>query len=171
MPLLVPVIDPYSGADRPAAWAWCWRTNFDHKSKTARLDYEVYASAEAAYADPPLKPILSLSVDVRPERQPAVYGSPPLLSPYVPAEYRTVRDPGTNGPEDEGERELVAPARNPVYGDPPLIRPSIPSFDELIAANLSAYGLLQVAVDQLGLDALPEFEGGAMIASGPPEGG
>lgn len=170
MPLRVPIIDPHTGEPRPDAWAWCWRTNFDHKAKTARLDYEVYANTGAAYAQPPFKPILNLAVDVLPERQEAVHGSPPLISPYKPAEYRVVREAGTDGPDDEGEVELVSPAQDPVYGPAPLLKPAIPSFDEMIAANQAAYGLLQIAVDQLGLDALPELAAGAIIPPGPPEG-
>lgn len=169
MPLLIPIIDPHTGESRPTAWAWCWRTNFDHKAKTARLDYEVYASPEAAYAQPPLKPMMEIAIDVKPESQPAAHGSPPLISPYVPAEYRTVREPGTNGPDDPGEFELVSPAQDPVYGPAPLIRPAIPSFDELIAANLTAYGLLQIAVDQLGIDVVPELAEGQIIPPGQPE--
>jgi len=171
MPLLVPIVDPHSGDPRPNAWAWCAETNFSHRAKTARLVYEIFASPEAAYADPPLKPLLTLALDIRPEAQPAVYGSPPLLSPYAPAEYRTIREPGANGPDDEGEYELVSPAQDPVYGPAPLLRPAIPSYDELVDANQAAYGLLQIAVDELGLDALPEFAGGSIIPPGPPEEG
>lgn len=169
MPLLVPIIDPHSGESRPTAWAWCWKTNFDHKAKTAHLEYEVYASPEAAYAQPPLKPILVLAIDVGPERQAAEYGSPTLISPYVPAVYRTVREPDPDDPSDPGEYELVSPAQDPVYGPAPLLRPEVPSFEELIAANQTAYGLLQLAVDQLGIDALPELADGSIIPPGQPE--
>lgn len=169
MPLLVSLTDPHDGGQRSAAWAWCRRSNFDFGAKTARLEYEVYASPEAAYANPPLQPLISLVLNVKPEAQPAVYGSPPLLSPYVPAEYRVIREPDPEDPDDEGEVELVSPAQDPVYGEPPLLRPAIPSFDELIAANETAYGLLQVAVDQLGIDSLPEFAEGAIIPPGQPD--
>lgn len=171
MPLTVPITDPHSGDPRPNAWAWCRISNFDHGAKVGLLVYEVYASPEAAYADPPRPPLLTLRLDIKPEAQPARYGPPPLISPYIPPEYETltIREPGTNGPDDEGEYEAVevSPGQDPVYGSPPLIRPAIPSYDELISANQMAYGLLQLAVDQLGLDALPEFDGGTII---PPEG-
>lgn len=169
MPLLVSTTSPHTGEPLPRTWVWGPRFSFDVEAKTGAITYKGYASPEAAYARPPLEPLIQLTVTIRPERQPAVYGPAPLLSPYVPAQYRTTREPGTNGPDDEGERELVAPAQDPVYGPEPLLRPEVPSFDELVAANPVAYGLLQQAVDQLALDVLPEFAGGAIIPPGPPE--
>jgi len=160
MPLIVPITDPYSGEPRPAAWAWCRISNFDHGAKVGYLEYEVYASAAAAYSQPPLPPCLTLALHIKPERQPAVYGPPPLISPYVPPV--VIRDPGTNGPDDPGE---MTPAVDPVYGPAPLLRPEIPSFDEMLAANATAYGLLQRAVDQLAIDSIPELSAGVIEGS------
>ncbi len=169
MPLSVSIIDPHTGETLPHGWAWGYEISLNSKTKTGRIVYEAYATTPAAYAVPPLEPIMGRSVEIRPERQEAVYGSPPLLTPYKPAEYRTVREPRTNGPDDPGEFELVSPAQDPVYGPAPLVRPAVPSFDEYLAAHPEIFALLMGAVDRIGLDVVPEFAGGVVVPPGPPE--
>jgi len=166
MPIIAPVKDPFSTDSLPTAWAYCAEFSYSQRSKRLRALFDVYRDAASAYADPPVRPIKMVEINVGPDRQPAQYGPPPLISPYVPPVFETVsiREPGTNGPDDEGEFERVevSPAQDPVYGPAPLIQPEIPSFDELVGANLSAFLAIRAAVDGLALEGLPEFAGGTI---------
>lgn len=166
MPLIVSIKDPFSLASLPAAWAYCAEFSYSQRSKRLRAVFDVYRDAASAYAIPPVRPINTVEINVGPDRQPAQYGSPPLLSPYVPAVYETVtiREPGTNGPDDPGEFEKVevSPAQDPVYGPAPLIQPEIPSFDELVGANVAAFLAIRSAVDSLALEVVTEFDGGSI---------
>jgi len=158
MPIIASVDNPFTSAQLASAWIYCRVASFDFGEKTGRLLYEVYADRESAYGGKP--PLKTFEVILG---TPAEYGSPPLLSPYVPAVYETatIREPGTNGPEDQGEYEAVevSPAQDPVYGPSPLVRPAVPSLEELVSANEAAYLALQSVVDQLALG-LPEFTSG-----------
>lgn len=173
MPLKVSITDPHTGEPLPDAWAWGPKISLDYETKTGSITYKTYASGAAAYADPALKPIIDRRIEIKPDRQEAIHGSPPLISPYVPPEYETVevRAPGTDGPDDPGEYRLeeVAPAQNPVYGPAPLLSPAVPSFDEMVADNPTIFGLLMGRIDQFGLDVVPEFAGGEIIPPGPPQ--
>lgn len=166
MPLIFPIKDPFSLASIPAAWAYCAEFSYSQRARRLRAAFDVYRDSESAYANPPVQPITKVEIHVGPDRQPAQYGPQPLLSPRVPAviETVTIREPGTNGPDDEGEFERVevAPAQDPVYGPAPLLQPEIPSFDELVGANLAAFVAIRDAVDALALEVAPEFAGGAI---------
>ena len=166
MPLIVSIKDPFSLATLPSAWVYCAEFSYSQRSKRLRALFDVYRDSESAYANPPAKPIKTVEIHVGPDRQPAVYGSAPLISPYVPAvvETTTIREPGTNGPDDPGEYETVeiSPAVDPVYGEAPLIQPEIPSFDELIGDNLAAFLAIRSAVDSLALETVPEFAEGSI---------
>lgn len=161
MPVVANVDNPFTHGRLEAAWVYCRVASFDFGAKTGRLVYEIYADRDAAYGGKP--PLKTLEITLG---TPAQYGSPPLVTPGEPAVYETItiREPDPEDPDDPGEREvrLVSPAVEPIYGEAPLIRPAVPSLEELIAANATAYGLLQMAVDQLALDVLPEFADGAI---------
>lgn len=165
MPIVSSFQDPFSDDLIPEAWTYCRLLPMDFGSQTMRLVFETYRDKASAYSGKP--PLESTPYEISPNGKPAVYGSPELLSPYVPPVYETtvVREPGTNGPDDEGEAEtiLVSPAVDPVYGEPPLLEPAVPSFAELVAANAQAYALLQAAVDNFALSR-PKFAGGRLEA-------
>jgi len=162
MPITVSTDNPFAEGQLDEAWTYCRLASFDFGNKTGRLVYETFASHAAAYGGKP--PIKITEVILG---SPAEHGSPELLSPGEPAVYETVtiREPGTNGGEDDpGEFQsvLVSPAVDPIYGEPPLLRPATPSLTELIAANSEAYAALQAVVDNLLLDCLPEFSDGVI---------
>jgi len=158
MPLITSTPDPFSVSTLSTAWAYCALFTLNFADKTGRLVYDIHSNKTAAYSGG--LPIKSVEIAITPTGTPAVYGQPELISPYVPPVYETnvIREPGTNGPDDLGETEqvLVTPAVDPVYSEAPLIRAAIPSFDELVVANQTAYGMLLSAVDTLALSQ-PEF--------------
>lgn len=160
MPIIATVANPYTEGEFETAWIYCRVASFDFEAKTGRLVYEAYADRDSAYGGKP--PVRTLEIILG---SPAQYGYAVLVSPGEPAVYEqvTIREPGTNGPDDPGEVEtvLVSPAVDPVYGEPPLIRPAIPSLEELIANNQAAYAALQQVADQLALT-LPEFADAAI---------
>lgn len=151
MSFLVNYPDPHSDQLIENAYAWAIETNFNFLTKTGRLVYAIYKSEQAATDGK--KPIGQISIELTSTGKSITYGSPPLISPAQPAVYG---DPPIIGYEDEeetipiyGPPELITPSQPAVYGDPPILAPAIPSFDELVMANLTAYGLLSIAVDTL----------------------
>lgn len=135
---------PAIGEDRSTGWAYCSESNFNWRTKTARIVYDLFANKQAAIDNRP--PVGTVEVVLLPDTQPAITVNT-LITEGTPAVY------------DEQE-ELVSEEVAPTYSTS-TVYPEIPSLTTLLTNNFQTYADLALVLDTLILT-LPQFTGGTI---------